>query len=83
MFAASALKCWRCTSDTSNGEFCDDPFDESALTEQQRRWTYVECSFPPTLSYPYVNHDGLQYTLACKKVKVLGKFFFLTQKCML
>jgi hypothetical protein len=66
---ASALKCWRCSSDASNAAFCDDPFDQSIITEQQRRWSYVECSFPPTQNNPY-NSAG-QTRAVCKKVKQL------------
>jgi len=65
----SALKCWRCSSDASNAAFCDDPFDQSIITEQQRRWSYVECSFPPTQINPY-NQAG-QTRAVCKKVKQL------------
>jgi len=64
-----SLKCWRCSSDASNAAFCDDPFDQSIITEQQRRWSYVECSFPPTQINPY-NTAG-QTRAVCKKVKQL------------
>jgi hypothetical protein len=66
---ASSLKCWRCASDASNGDFCDDPFDESIITEQQKRWSYVECSYPPIQGYQY-NSAG-QTRPVCKKVKQL------------
>lgn len=72
LFSASALKCWRCSSDASNAAFCDDPFDQSIITEQQRRWSFVECSFPPTQINPY-NSNG-QTRAVCKKVKQLSKF---------
>ncbi|KAG4065426.1 hypothetical protein HA402_002824 [Bradysia odoriphaga] len=42
------LKCWRCASDAPNASFCDDPFDPSVLNDQQKRWIYVECSYPPS-----------------------------------
>jgi len=64
---ASTLKCWRCSS--AIAAFCDDPFDESMITELQKRWSYVECSFPPTQSNPY-NTTG-QTRAVCKKVKQL------------
>ena len=47
-FAASTLKCWQCSTNSTNPAFCDDPFDETTITEQQRRWSYVECSPPKT-----------------------------------
>lgn len=49
----SALKCWKCSSDEHQSEFCNDPFDLSVATEQQRRWAYVECSLPPGQSNPF------------------------------
>uniref|UniRef100_A0A1I8PHK9 Uncharacterized protein n=1 Tax=Stomoxys calcitrans TaxID=35570 RepID=A0A1I8PHK9_STOCA len=43
--ADAVLKCWRCATDVSNGEFCNDPFNPSAITEQQRYWSYVNCTY--------------------------------------
>lgn len=67
----NALRCWRCSSDTSNGSntaFCDDPFDENAITEQHRQWVYVECSIPPTSP----NINSLLRHAVCKKLVQLG-----------
>jgi hypothetical protein len=64
-----ALKCWRCSSDASTSAFCDDPFDPSIINEQQRRWAYVDCSFPPSAQQPF----GLAQSSrpVCKKMKQL------------
>lgn len=43
IFSASALKCWRCSSDVPGGAFCSDPFDETNINEYQKRWSLVEC----------------------------------------
>ncbi|XP_055683099.1 uncharacterized protein LOC129789974 [Lutzomyia longipalpis] len=63
---ATALRCWRCSSDATNAAFCGDPFDPSILTEQQRRWSYVDCSFPPSQLNPY---SSTQSRPVCKKMK--------------
>lgn len=66
---ASALKCWRCSSDASTAAFCDDPFSQDIITEQQRRWSFVDCSYPPgTGSYPF-NQQLAQTRAVCKKMK--------------
>lgn len=71
-FIATAIKCWRCSSDASNAAFCNDPFDSSIITEQQRRWSYVECSYPPGQLNPF-NGQSNQRPV-CKKTKQWGKF---------
>ncbi|KAM7352334.1 UPAR/Ly6 domain-containing protein twit [Cochliomyia hominivorax] len=43
--ADAILKCWRCSTDVSNGEFCNDPFDPYSITDQQRYWSYVNCTY--------------------------------------
>lgn len=40
-----ALRCWRCSSDSSTSAFCDDPFDPSVVNDAQRRWAFVDCAF--------------------------------------
>ncbi|XP_055545324.1 uncharacterized protein LOC129730197 [Wyeomyia smithii] len=66
---ANALRCWRCSSDASTAAFCDDPFSQDIITEQQRRWSYVDCSYPPgTGSYPF-NQQLSQTRAVCKKMK--------------
>lgn len=69
--SASALKCWRCSSDASNGAFCDDTFDQTIINEQQRRWGYVECSHPPQANNGY--GQVFSQRPVCKKVKHFGK----------
>lgn len=71
-FLASAIKCWRCSSDASNAAFCNDPFDASIISDQQRRWSYVECTYPPGQLNPYSQASNQR--AVCKKVKQLGKF---------
>lgn len=66
---ASAIKCWRCSSDASNAAFCNDPFDASIISDQQRRWSYVECTYPPGQLNPYSNSANQR--AVCKKVKQL------------
>lgn len=70
-FTVSALRCWRCSSDASNAAFCNDPFDSSIITEQQRRWSFVECSYPPGQLNPY-NLQPNQRPV-CKKTKQWGE----------
>lgn len=63
------LKCWRCSSDASTAAFCDDPFSQDIITEQQRRWSFVDCSYPPgTGSYPF-NQQLAQTRAVCKKMR--------------
>jgi hypothetical protein len=68
-FQVNALKCWRCSSDASSAAFCGDPFDPSLINEQQRRWSYVDCSFPPAQQQPF-GAIG-QTRPVCKKMKQL------------
>lgn len=44
--SVNSLRCWRCSSDVSNGEFCKDPFNESLINEKYRQWSYVDCQLP-------------------------------------
>lgn len=59
-----AIHCWRCSSDSSNGEFCNDPFDPSVVSDVQKTWTYVECSYQPA-----------NQRAVCKKTKQIGKCY--------
>ncbi|CAG9798526.1 unnamed protein product [Chironomus riparius] len=83
---AEALKCWRCSSDASTSAFCDDPFDPSIINDQsifsklgihrqnsteQRRWAYVDCSFPTTGQSPYASYGSQSSRPVCKKMKQL------------
>lgn len=43
--ASAVLRCWRCSTDVSNGEFCNDPFQPDSISEQQRYWSYVNCTY--------------------------------------
>nr|DAA03785.1 TPA_inf: HDC03502 [Drosophila melanogaster] len=42
---SAVLRCWRCSTDVSNGEFCNDPFMPETISEQQRYWSYVNCTY--------------------------------------
>lgn len=74
LFTGSALKCYRCTSDSS-ASFCDDPFDPSVISENQRRWTYIDCKLPPQQGFGIGDrgYNQPQQKAVCKKVKQLGK----------
>uniref|UniRef100_A0A1A9ZFI6 Protein quiver n=1 Tax=Glossina pallidipes TaxID=7398 RepID=A0A1A9ZFI6_GLOPL len=43
--AQEILRCWRCSTDVSNGEFCNDPFNPNSISDQQRYWSYVNCTY--------------------------------------
>ncbi|XP_055920588.1 uncharacterized protein LOC129952157 [Eupeodes corollae] len=66
--ADAILKCWRCSTDVSNGEFCNDPFDPESISEQQRYWSYVNCSYS-------VGVKSVNTRPVCKKLvqEVYGK----------
>ncbi|XP_017489045.1 PREDICTED: uncharacterized protein LOC108377297 [Rhagoletis zephyria] len=61
------LKCWRCSTDVSNGAFCDDPFDPEFISDQQRYWSYVNCSY--SAGYKSVNARPV-----CKKLVQEGEY---------
>ncbi|KAL5281187.1 hypothetical protein ACFFRR_004918 [Megaselia abdita] len=62
------LKCWRCSSDATNGQFCADPFDQEIITDQQRYWSYVNCTYAYGVKTPTTRP-------ACKKLvqEIYGK----------
>ncbi|XP_037805949.1 uncharacterized protein LOC119600023 [Lucilia sericata] len=66
--AEAVLKCWRCSTDVSNGEFCNDPFDPYSITDQQRYWSYVNCTYS-------VGVKSVNARPVCKKLvqEVYGK----------
>lgn len=78
LFVVDALKCWRCSSDASTSAFCDDPFDPSIINEQQKRWAYVDCSFPPA-QQPF-GSVGQSSRPVCKKMKQLSKYLCYYKK---
>lgn len=76
-----ALRCWRCSSDISNGDFCKDPFNPSLMSEYQRKWSYVDCVLPVSQLNPLILNKARP---VCKKIiqqgeweerKVNGKFY--------
>lgn len=73
------LHCWRCSSDNPNAAYCDDPFDASNITDQQRRWGYVDCEWPHNALKPYSATDQKERGV-CKKVIQLCMFFYLFSK---
>uniref|UniRef100_A0A336KJT5 CSON011681 protein n=1 Tax=Culicoides sonorensis TaxID=179676 RepID=A0A336KJT5_CULSO len=62
--SGNALKCWKCSTDTNGEEFCHDPFESYLIDERQRRWSYVDCTFPMD-KRPY----GMESKQGCKKIK--------------
>lgn len=50
-FAAFAIRCWTCNSQTATESFCDDPFDSSIVYRQNRVWSYTDCILPPVSAY--------------------------------
>jgi hypothetical protein len=64
----NALKCWRCSSDSSTSAFCNDPFDPTLIqNDQQRRWAFVDCNVP---TVPF-NVNASPQKAVCKKIKTL------------
>lgn len=47
IITASGLRCWRCSSDASSSTFCGKTLELRELNDQQKRWSYVECSEKP------------------------------------
>ncbi|TDG44840.1 hypothetical protein AWZ03_008737 [Drosophila navojoa] len=66
--ASGVLRCWRCSTDVSNGEFCNDPFQSESISEQQRYWSYVNCTYS-------VGVKSVNARPVCKKLvqEVYGK----------
>ncbi|XP_064538991.1 UPAR/Ly6 domain-containing protein twit isoform X1 [Drosophila montana] len=66
--ASGVLRCWRCSTDVSNGEFCNDPFQSDSISEQQRYWSYVNCTYS-------VGVKSVNARPVCKKLvqEVYGK----------
>lgn len=55
------IRCWDCRSPAA---FCNDPFDESNVSENDKIWSYIEC-LPPSNTY--------DQRAVCKKVVHVGK----------
>lgn len=66
----SALHCWRCSSDTLNGQFCADPFNANLLTEAQKQWYYVECPLPTNSTNSFIPDNARP---VCKKIIQQGE----------
>lgn len=64
--ASAVLRCWRCSTDVSNGEFCNDPFQPDSISEQQRYWSYVNCTYS-------VGVKSVNARPVCKKLVQEGK----------
>lgn len=71
VFLANALKCWRCTSDASGAAFCQDPFEPDVISEQQMRWSYVDCILPPLQQFP--SATSANFRPVCKKLKQISE----------
>lgn len=48
------------------------------MKKQQRRWAYVDCSFPTTNQSPYGQYGSQTSRPVCKKMKQLSEYNFLT-----
>lgn len=74
-FVASALRCWKCTSDGDfqNALFCNDPFDENIAADRSR-FNLIECGHQ-TINAPQYPYNNQAQTLipVCKKAKYNGK----------
>ncbi|CAD7079963.1 unnamed protein product [Hermetia illucens] len=47
MHEVDALRCWRCSSDATGGNFCNDPFQGRDYTQNPSyQSALVECSYP-------------------------------------
>lgn len=65
--ASAVLRCWRCSTDVSNGEFCNDPFQPDSISEQQRYWSYVNCTYS-------VGVKSVNARPVCKKLVQEGEY---------
>lgn len=74
-FAAVALKCWTCSSDSVRpnvqNQYCKDPFDAENISDVDKERSYKECI--PTADQSH-NHNAY-----CRKLTQTGKwqFFYL------
>lgn len=80
LFSALAIKCWRCSSDITNAEFCKDPFDESRVTEDQKRRAYVNC--PPPFGQLNIYSSDYETRIVCKKQKQKSKGLVIRMKIL-
>lgn len=66
-----SLKCWQCSSNSSMGSFCADPFNDTALGSSRRYFTYIECP-----------NSSINMKPVCKKIhqKVDGKDIY-SRRC--
>ncbi|KAL9924076.1 uncharacterized protein LOC119635256 [Glossina fuscipes] len=73
--AQEILRCWRCSTDVSNGEFCNDPFNPNSISDQQRYWSYVNCTYSAGVK-------SVNARPVCKKLvqEVYGKHV-ITRSC--
>lgn len=65
--AQEILRCWRCSTDVSNGEFCNDPFNPNSISDQQRYWSYVNCTYSAGVK-------SVNARPVCKKLVQEGKW---------
>ncbi len=71
IITAYGLKCWRCSSDATNSKFCGDTLDLSQLTDQQKRWSYVECETKAPKDLETIEN----LIPKCRILLQLGEFF--------
>lgn len=65
--ARADISCYVCSSDTSTGAFCNDPFDVNAIPPESKRWAYAQCSRPSE----HILQTGGR--TVCQKVRDRGK----------
>lgn len=67
IITASALRCHYCSSDSSSGAYCNDPFDENTIPAESKRFSFVECVRPSD----YIVQNGGRSV--CQKIKDRGE----------
>ncbi|KAG5684196.1 hypothetical protein PVAND_013435 [Polypedilum vanderplanki] len=67
----SSLKCWRCSSDSSGSEFCNDPFNSATIPQRNLRWAYVDCNVAifKQQSFGEANNNPTNLRPVCKKMR--------------
>ena len=68
-----AIQCWRCSSDDPKAaSFCHENLNETLITDEQRRWSYVDCRPPPGFFGKVFNDFNSRIT--CEKKIQMGEW---------
>ncbi|KAG4078744.1 hypothetical protein HA402_015334 [Bradysia odoriphaga] len=72
---ASALKCWTCSSDWPDSEFCQEKLNLSLLSPQQRNLHVKECTPPkePVIVYGIFYSEKMESRCRIQTVSVSGQ----------